>query len=57
MTLDAEMLLLRQLISLNDNAAKVDYSLRTNHSGSFRCRIAVVETTRERLMIFLGQII
>ena len=35
-TLDAEVQLLRQLISLKRNVAKVHDSLRTNHSDNFK---------------------
>ena len=43
-TLDAELKLLRQLISLEDNGADVVDSLRTNHLDDFRHRSAIAET-------------
>ena len=44
MSLNAERQFLRQLISLKDNVANVDNSLRTNHLDEFIGRSAVAET-------------
>ena len=40
MTLDTEVQFLRQLIPLNDNAAKVDNFFRTNHLDNFDAEVS-----------------